>query len=74
MTSREEELEEKLKTAEHSLMHAVQKLGGELRYRSHDTESHTTGVTTTTHGDETVVTVVASSAARASGRPESGQH
>jgi hypothetical protein len=51
-----EELESKLAASEHSLGHAVGKLGGELRYPKHDASDHATQVTTTTQGSETVVT------------------
>jgi hypothetical protein len=63
MAGREEELEAKVKdleaklaASEHSLGHAVEKLGGELRYPHHDDSDHATQVTTTTQGNDTVVT------------------
>jgi hypothetical protein len=63
MATREEELQAKVKelegklsTATHALGHAVQKLGGELRFPNHDADTHATTVDTTTQSGETVVT------------------
>jgi uncharacterized FlaG/YvyC family protein len=63
MATREEELEakvkeleDKLKNATHSLAHAVEKLGGELRFPHHDASTHSTTVVETTTDGEKVIT------------------
>jgi hypothetical protein len=50
------ELEGKLSQATHALGHAVQRLGGELRVPKHAPDSHPTEVTHTTSGTDEVVT------------------
>ena len=63
MATREEELEAKIKELEsklakatHSLGHAVEKLGGELRFPHHDASTHSTTVVETTTDGEKVIT------------------
>ena len=62
MATREEELEAKgkelegkLESVTHSLGHAVEKLGGELRLPHHDASTHSVTVGETTTGGEKVI-------------------